>query len=222
MNDKEFKKGFLVLTEMFNKNPSKPFTLMYFETVKHLAASDWQNAIKVTLQNRKFTNMPTPAEILEHAQGSPEDAAIIAIQKLETAMGSVGAHDSVMFDDPVLHALVSTSEGGWPGLCQMPLKDWKFEKQRLVKAYKALSSQGVPQEVKQLAGIAERENGGSFPSWKPTVHRIGNSPKATMIENEKVLAIEGKSEFAPMPEEFKAAVRKLGKNTKTGKVKEGV
>jgi len=184
MTEQEFKQGFLVLTEMFNKNPSKPFTLMYYETVKHLEAKDWQEAIKITLQSRKFTNMPTPAEVLEHAQGSTEDTALIAIQKLEGAMRDVGAYDSVKFDDPVLMVLVSSAEGGWPGLCQMELSDWKFEKLRLVKAYKALSMRGVRGDIDHLAGISERSNGGSFPEWEPDIVMIGDGATIKRLEGE--------------------------------------
>ena len=192
MTENEFKEGSLVLTEMFNKNPSKGFTLMYFETVKHLDAVDWQNSIKVTLQTRKFTNMPLPAEILEHVQGSPEDAALIAIQKLEGAMRSVSPYDSVLFDDPALHALIEGTEGGWPGLCWMPLDDWKFEKQRFVKLYKALSSQGMAKNDKTLPGVSERNNGGSFPGWKPTVRLIGDD-RADIVRLERdIKGLEGK------------------------------
>ena len=186
----KFQTTFLAMCEMYGKEVSKELTQMYFAVLSGAGISDedLQKAVSHIMATRKYSSLPLPAEILEHAQGSPEDAALIAIQKLETAMRGVGAYDSVMFDDPVLHALVSTSEGGWPGLCQMPLDDWKFEKQRLVKAYKALSTRGVPQQVKQLAGISEKDNAGKFPAWKPTVHQITDKVKPVMLESKVVQA----------------------------------
>jgi len=184
MNMKDFNEGFLALCEMTDKTPSKPYTKFYYEAVKHLDVKEWEKSIAHVIQNRKYTNMPMPAEILEHAQGDPEDAAILAIQKLENAMREVGAYDSVKFDDPVLMVLVSGAEGGWPGLCQMPLDDWKFEKPRLIKAYKALAMRGVRGDIKHLAGISERANGEAFPEWEPTVHLIGDEGQIKMLSTE--------------------------------------
>ena len=185
MTKDEFKQGFLFLTEMFNKTPSKPFTRMYFEIVKHLNVREWEEAIKATLQIRKFTNMPTPGEILEHAQGSPDDAAIIAIQKLENAMRDIGGYDSIAFDDPVLHVLVSGAEGGWPGLCQMTTEDWKFERMRLIKSYKAFAGRRMPDNIDHLVGIHESDNGGRFPDWKPTIHYIGEHKVKQIARDER-------------------------------------
>lgn len=220
MNMKEFNEGFLALCEMTDKTPSKPYTKFYYEAVKHLDVKEWEKSIAHVIQTRKYTNMPMPAEILEHAQGNPEDTALIAIQRLETAMREVGAYDSVQFDDPVLTELVGGYDGGWPGLCQITYDDWKFEKPRLMKLYKALSSRGVPNNTLRLTGISEIQNGGRFLDWEPTVHLISDKIKPVMIEGKVVQAIEDKGEKVPMPEELKDSIEQLEK-LYPGKVKEG-
>lgn len=207
MNKAKFQTTFLAMCEMYDKEVSKPLTKLYFSVIEAagLSDEDFQSAVAHVMATHKYASLPKPAEIIECISGSPDDAAIIAIQKLESAIRSVGPYDSIAFDDPVLHVLVSGAEGGWPGLCQMTTEEWKFERMRLIKSYKAFAGRRLPDNVDHLAGICERDNGGRFPEWKPTIHYTGER-KVKQVEH-KVKEIASVS----MPKECKAIVDELHK-----------
>lgn len=187
MNKNKFEITFLAMCEMYDKEVSKPLTKLYFSVLEAagLSDEDFQRAVAHVMATHKYASLPKPAEIIECVAGSPDDAAIIAIQKLESAMRDIGGYDSIAFDDPVLHVLVSGAEGGWPGLCQMTIEDWKFERMRLIKSYKAFAGRRLPDNTDHLVGIHESDNGGRFPDWKPTIHYIGEHKVKQIARDER-------------------------------------
>lgn len=183
MNHSEFYAPFLGLCEVFNRpTPSKEYVKLYFRALECLTAAEFEQAVTAVLQTRKYTNMPTPGEIMEHAHGNPDDAAILALDKLEEAMRTVGAYQSVKFDDPALMVLVERQEGGWPGLCAITLDEWRFKRPQLIKAYKAYSQSRQTTETPHLPGITERDNQGAYLDHIPKPVEIGDTVKPLEIE----------------------------------------
>ena len=74
--------------------------------------------------------------------------------------------------------------GGWQRICQMPLDEWKFQKQEFLKLYKAYMKSGKAPIVDYLVGTVEQKNrfGGYLEDADETpVHLVGyepNYPKA--------------------------------------------
>ena len=113
--------------------------------------------VKSIIKNRKFTNFPRYAELLEAIKGNPDDVALIALKELEDAMSIHGAYRSVIFKDKVIMACVR-GMGGWQAICQMPSDEWKFQKQEFLKLYRAYHRNGKYPEVDYLVGVSEHKN----------------------------------------------------------------
>ena len=113
--------------------------------------------VKAIIKNRKFTNFPRYAELLEAIKGNPDDVALIALKELEDAMSIHGAYRSVIFKDKVIMACVR-GMGGWQGICQVTSDEWKFQKQEFLKLYRAYHRNGKYPEVDYLVGKNEHQN----------------------------------------------------------------
>jgi hypothetical protein len=79
---------------------------------------------------------PKVADIVRMLQGTPTDRAQLAWGKVFNAMGRVGAYSDVVFDDPVIHAVIRDL-GGWPKLCRTNTDDLGYVQHRFQEAYTA-------------------------------------------------------------------------------------
>lgn len=112
------------------------------------------------IRTRTLSSFPKPGEIREYLNGGKaEDKAVLALDRLERAMSSVGKYRSVAFADTTIMAVVH-SMGGWVKLCSMEADEWKWSRKDFEKIYRAYSQQPVAQLQipEHLAGIAERDN----------------------------------------------------------------
>ena len=82
---------------------------------------------------------PRVADIVRALQGTHGDRSLIAWGKTLEAMARVGAWRDVVFDDPVIHAVVQDL-GGWVKLCRMPSKDIGYVQHRFCQAYQAYAN----------------------------------------------------------------------------------
>ena len=209
MTKTEFAELFTLLCTTYNKEATKTLMSAYYMVLSELSKEQFQDAIKKMLATRKYTNLPMPADILEAVYGNPDDEALIALKELEDAMGIFGAYKSVIFKNKLIMACVE-GMGGWQRICQMPLDEWKFQKQEFLKLYKAYMKSGKAPLVDYLVGIAEQKNrfeGYLEDADETPVHLVGyepNYPKAlpaltikTNISAQKQ-AIENKRDIVKM------------------------
>lgn len=133
----------------------KKFTEQQLKVYKMLL-SDITNeqfitGIQELLKTRVYTNIPSPAEIREYAletrDGDLNIRSIEAAEKIKKAISSVGTHQAVTFDDPVIH-LVIRSIGGWAKLGTLKIEEFeslmKWEFQKLYKAYSTRKNGEIP------------------------------------------------------------------------------
>lgn len=154
-----FAEGMYALCAIFEREPNKILLNAYYAVLKGLSDEQFRSAVTVILKTKKFFKMPLPAELLEMVNGRPQDAAILALEKVERAIREVGSYCTVVFDDPVIHRTIESFEGGWQGICEMPLADWKFARKDFIKMYEAFSvNPGLNAPVK-LIGRIEHMNG---------------------------------------------------------------
>ena len=209
MTKQEFAELFTLLCTTYNKEATKTLMSAYYMVLSELSKEQFQDAIMKMLATRKYTNLPMPADILEAVYGNPDDEALIALKELEDAMGIFGAYKSVIFKNKLIMACVE-GMGGWQRICQMPLDEWKFQKQEFLKLYKAYMKSGKAPLVDYLVGIAEQKNrfeGYLEDADETPVHLVGyepNYPKAlpaltikTNISAQKQ-AIENKRDIMKM------------------------
>ena len=187
LDERKFNEGMAMLCEMFDRQPSKFLLSGYFMVLQDLSDEEFDQAIRSVMGSHRFAKMPLPAEIKEQIRGLNQDAAIVALDKLERAMARHGAYRSVQFDDLLIHAVVS-SLGGWPKLCQMEMAEWKWVRKDFDRLYKAFSVQpaGRLEIPERLAGIAEISNNANGYETPEEIVKIGYADKGLTVVRGKV------------------------------------
>jgi hypothetical protein len=102
--------------------------------------------------------MPKPADLIRMLGGTTLDAASAAWAKVERAVRRVGGHESVVFDDPLIHRAVDDM-GGWPKLCETLEADLPFRQRDFVNLYRGWAMRReVPAYPGHLIGRFEAQN----------------------------------------------------------------
>jgi hypothetical protein len=128
--------------------------------------------------------MPVPSDIKDIIEGgSAKEKALSAWTKVVAAMGDVGSHKSICFDDLLIH-LVIGDMGGWTMLCnindeKLPFAGHDFQKRYLSLLAKPRESLGaVP---RSLAGSLAVGNSGNKNSPNERVVLYGDRDMAEMV-----------------------------------------
>lgn len=178
-----FQEIFSTISEMYDKNPS-PFVFeLWFNSLKRFDMQAIDRAFSIHVQdpdNGKF--MPKPADIVRIIEGSGQDSAFVAWTKFEKGLSSVGTYETVVFDDPLIHAVVSDM-GGWIRLGQTTDKEIPFVKNEFCRRYQAFKSQClIPEYPPTLIGITEGENRvRGFAEEIPRPTFIGDKSRANAV-----------------------------------------
>ena len=102
--------------------------------------------------------MPKPADLIRMLGGTSADAAMGAWAKVEKAIRRVGGHESVVFDDPLVHRCVDDL-GGWPKLCATPEDELPFRARDFQALYRGFAMRReVPAFPARLVGRFEAQN----------------------------------------------------------------
>lgn len=123
---------------------------------------------------------PKPADIVRMLQGSTQDAALTAWAKVDKAVRSIGPYQSVVFDDPLIHAVLHDM-GGWIALSQKTEDEWPFVAKEFENRYRGFKSRGiVPEYSGVMVGLGEAHNRkGGFNVEPPML--IGNEQSAKQV-----------------------------------------
>lgn len=100
-------------------------------------------------ENGRFP--PKVADIVRQLQGTPTDRSAAAWGKVFDAMGRVGAYQDVVFDDPVIHAVLADL-GGWPTLCRTDTEELGYVRHRFGESYNAYARMGEFTYPRSLIG----------------------------------------------------------------------
>ena len=136
---------------------------------------------------------PMPADIVQMLQGTTIDSALGAWSKVDRAIRVVGPWRSVVFDDPLIHAVV-TEMGGWTMLGNKEEKEWTFLKNEFSNRYRGYRSRSiVPDYPPVLVGMSEANNSKEGHQWNEAPTLIGNPKVAQDVmllgTNKPMLAI---------------------------------
>lgn len=127
---------------------------------------------------------PRISNIVKIIEGSKSDRAVFAWSQAQGAASSVGAYQDVIFEDPVIHAVIEDM-GGWPLFCRFPEKDMSYHQHRFTVAYRAhAASQAVSGLVYPalLSGDRNADNwlvSRGLPPVRPTL--IGNKQVCAQV-----------------------------------------
>ena len=103
--------------------------------------------------------MPKPADVVKFMAGTTQDAALLSWAKVHRAVRQVGSYSDVVFDDPIIHAVLQDM-GGWIKLCEMLETDVPFRAKEFENRYRAYArNQERPQCLPILTGRANLHNG---------------------------------------------------------------
>jgi hypothetical protein len=128
--------------------------------------------------------MPKPADLVRELQGTRTDRSLIAWGKVLDAIQRVGAYQSVVFDDGVIHAVIEDL-GGWVKVCRGNVDDLSYLQKRFCDSYKAYAARpDVPYPAK-LLGDCEQQNAHLSPAqlrgYNPPPMLVGDPVKAQQV-----------------------------------------
>lgn len=123
------------------------------------AFEDVQRAFELHARNPDNGQFaPRLADITKLLEGSTQTQGMRAWSKVERAVRSVGAYRSVVFDDPLIHAVVAEM-GGWASLCRSNDGDLPFKARDFERRYAAYRlRRELPAFPPRLIGESEADN----------------------------------------------------------------
>ena len=143
-----------------------------------VAVKDAFNRHVVNPDNGQF--LPKPADIVKLIDGGTSDQALIAWSKTELAVGHVGSWETVVFDDPIIHAVVEDM-GGWVVLCGKKIDDWPFVRNEFVNRYRAYAMKPLMSYPAKLIGRTEGENAKHGERHIPLPTFVGDEERARLV-----------------------------------------
>lgn len=125
--------------------------------------------------------LPKPADIVRMLQGGTQDQAMGAWSKLDAALRVVGPYRDVVFDDPLIHAVLSDMGTGWLGLAEKNEDEWPFLGKEFAMRYRGFAMRReCPAYPPVLIGIAGANNRHEGKSIEPPV-LLGDIDKARAV-----------------------------------------
>lgn len=176
-----------------------PFALgVWWEACKPFDAAAVKGAFNrhaVNPDNGQF--VPKPADIVKLIGGGTQDGALVAWSKVDRAIRSAGPWQSVVFDDPIIHAVIRDM-GNWTILCATDSDEYPFKAKEFENRYRGYRIRGdVGEYPRRLIGYSEAHNTGQFKVDPPVL--IGDPARCARVES-------GGTERAQIPVQTVAAL----------------
>jgi len=109
----DFKKMLEVIFDSYQRDLSEGVLELWWTLMQPYDAPAVRDAFNrhcVNPDNGQFC--PKPADVVKLIGGGTMDGALIAWSKVDRAMRTIGPYETVVFDDPIIHAVLSDM-GGW-------------------------------------------------------------------------------------------------------------
>ena len=144
--------------ELYAKPLSSHLIDIYWQALKRFDLIDVQAAFEAHINNPDCGQFfPKPADIVRFIEGSGESKALQAWAKVEKAIIQVGAYQSMIFDDALIHAVIE-GMGGWIKLCSVKNDELPFKANEFQKRYMGFVHIAPERHPKFLCGLTELEN----------------------------------------------------------------
>lgn len=165
-----FAKLFVALSEYYNRDVSSLMLDLYWHPLKRYSIPDIQRAIGQHLQDTESgVYFPKVADFIRILDGGNKENAALAWTKVEDAIKHVGTYADVVFDDPIIHAVVRDM-GGWVCFGDVHLDKWPFVGNDFRSRYAAYRSRGLSGQYPAcLRGRANGDNWSSGFALSPPV-----------------------------------------------------
>ncbi|WP_051305070.1 DUF6475 domain-containing protein [Chitinilyticum litopenaei] len=167
------------ICELYGKVASPQFMAIYWSALQQYELADIRRAFNAHALNPDTGQfMPKPADVVRYVDGGSQTRAAKAWAKVDKAMRCVGGGDSVVFDDPLIHAALD-GLGSWPELCATPVDELTFLQGRFEKRYQAMVFTPPAEWPKVLTGAFEVANAGAGQRIAPPIP-IGDTAKCRL------------------------------------------
>ena len=166
------------LAETLGVECSEARALLYFEALADLPLESVVTGLTTARQQVRLSLLPTPGEIRRFIEGSPDDQAALAWQRVWQAFKTVGTYESVDFGDPAIHGVLDQM-GGWAQAWRwerLPERDLGFVRRDFCQLYRLWPRGRMT--MRYLPGQAELQNAATRPTWtrgeipELVVHRL--------------------------------------------------
>lgn len=122
-----------------------------FDAVKHAFSVHYSSPDKGAFA-------PKPGDLIRIIEGGSGDRGLLAWTKVDKAVRRIGPYQSVVFDDPIIHAVIRDM-GGWIQLGNVSERDFEFRGKEFVTRYRGYAETGRTDNFPaKLIGIAESDN----------------------------------------------------------------
>jgi hypothetical protein len=161
-----FTAGLMALAELCETPMPETKLALYFKALADLSIEQVEAAVEILARTSCHYGMPKPVHIREAALGSPQDVAVLAWERVLTALRHHGGYVSVDFQDPIIHRVVEDL-GGWVKLCDLPSdpKEQAYRMQDFMKLYRVYQVKLPGRAPDHLPGRCEIDNRTSFGNW---------------------------------------------------------
>ena len=101
--------------------------------------------------------MPKISDFVDYIEGDYETRSLNAWTKVIQAIRQIGAYDTVVFDDELIHAVIRDM-GGWVHCCSMTLEQQPFKAHEFQKRYQGYYEQKLKRVSTYLGDILEKSS----------------------------------------------------------------
>lgn len=174
-----FAQLFLTVSKVYKREFCESTLEIYWWALADFTFEDVKSAFEKHIANTNDGRfMPLPANLRCYLLGDSNAQALFAWTKVQLAIRSVGAYESITFDDPIIHWII-VDKGGWIQLCKLTEHDLKFYQAEFVKRYAAYSLKCPSTYPSHLVGVLEHQNTmQGYPIPEPFL--MGDEPLAKM------------------------------------------
>lgn len=160
------------IAELHGRELSETVLEIYWGALQSFTLPDLQRAFSTLLTNPDTGQyLPKPADIVRMLTGNSQTQALQAWAKVERAIRQVGSWQTVVFDDPIIHATIRDM-GGWIALCQTPTDELAFRAKEFENRYRGFVPDPPKDYPRALIGQAEAINAQSGKAIAPPVATV--------------------------------------------------
>ena len=158
--------------------------MMVFRALSKFDIADIQRALDRHMNDSDQGRfMPKPADIVKYIEGDSGGKGLMAWAKFVDAIARPGVWESVVFDDPLIMAVIENM-GGWIKWERVTNDELPFLKNDFVKLYKSFQITPPVRYPHKLIGKSEAYNSISgFSSFVKEPHMIGDRDLALEVYN---------------------------------------
>lgn len=171
---------------MHMRDASNEVIDIYYRALEKYSIEELHTAFSEHVRNPDSgTFIPKPADIIRILEGDSNKKSLEAWVKAYKAISHAGSGATVIFDDPIIHAVIYVL-GGWERFCfEVTIKTEKFIKKDFLEFYKMYLGKDNFEYPRKLIGRTERiNNEKGFLDQKLDIHYIGNFPDMKLLTQE--------------------------------------